>query len=127
MKLKGINEAWINIDGTSYQGDLVTTRRELDRVFGKQEFYAGDKVNFEWVLAFEDDQGETLVGTIYDYKNYDYILGEDEVYSWHLGGHDKSISYEILNAFIQRGGIVHEIPNAGGKKTWTPFGYHYAS
>lgn len=105
MKLKAINEQHISINGTSLMGRITTTRGELTRIFGKPHDFTthGDKVNFEWEFLFEDDN-ETKVATVYDWKNYDRILNEDEQYHWHIGGTDESVVDAIVDAFTERGG-----------------------
>lgn len=105
MKLKAINEQHIDINGTSLVGRITTTRGELTRVFGEPHDYTvdGDKVNFEWEFLFEDEDG-VKVCTVYDYKNYDHILKEDEQYHWHIGGTDESVVDAIVDAFTNRGG-----------------------
>lgn len=105
MKLKAINEQHININGTSLMGRITTTRGELTRIFGEPHDFTmdGDKVNFEWEFLFEDEN-ETKVATVYDWKNYDRILNEDEQYHWHIGGTDESVVDAIVDAFTKRGG-----------------------
>ena len=103
MKLKAMNEPFIDVNGTSLQGYITTTRRELARVFGEPYQFQGDKVNLEWELYFEDET-DNCVATIYDWKNYDYILEQDEVYEWHIGGRDKDVVALVKQAFVNRGG-----------------------
>jgi len=109
MKLKAINGVpyWnaVPIGRTSLIGHITTTRGELERVFGKPRDYTvfGNKVNFEWEFLFEDDD-EIKVATVYDWKNYDRILKEDEQYHWHIGGVDESVFDALVDAFVQRGG-----------------------
>ena len=108
MKLKAINEQGIDINGTSLKGCVVTTRGDLTRAFGEPNDYTsdGDKVNFEWRLQFEDADGE-YTATIYDWKNYDTILKEDELYQWHVGGRGyHGIVQAVSDALFNRGGVV---------------------
>jgi hypothetical protein len=100
MKLKAINEPFIGVSGTSLCGYITTTKRELTRVFG------------EWTLLFEDET-DTIVATIYDWKNYDHRLGDDEVYEWHIGGHRQTAVNAVYEAFASRGGkTTKEVSNA---------------
>ena len=103
MKLKAINEPFIDVNGTSLCDYITTTKRELTRVFGEPMENWGDKVNFEWTLLFEDET-DTIVATVYDWKNYDYRLGDDEVYEWHIGGHRQAAVKAVYEAFAKRGG-----------------------
>lgn len=103
MKLKAMNEPFIDVNGTSLAGYITTTKRELTRVFGEPMENWGDKVNFEWTLLFEDET-DTIVATIYDWKNYDHRLADDEVYEWHIGGHRPAAVTAVFKAFASRGG-----------------------
>lgn len=107
MKLKAINEPSININGTSLKGYVITTREELTRAFGEPRQYTGDeeKVRFEWRLQFETDSSD-IVATVYDWKNYNYILFRDEVYQWHIGGNNPDAVQAVTNALISRGGRI---------------------
>ena len=102
MKLTAINDSTINISGTSLQGYVTTTRAELNKAFGTVEPSPfGDKVIFEWDLHFENED-ETLVATIYDYKE-ERELGIDEVYEWHIGGTSYEAVIQVTSALFERG------------------------
>lgn len=70
---------------TALRGEVTTTRRAIEAVFGKPNFEgkSGDgKVTTEWVIRIGD-----TVATIYDYKRYeDGAPTMDEYYDWHIGG-----------------------------------------
>lgn len=71
-------DAW----GTSLQGYVRTTRRQLEEVFGPAIEHEGwDKVTTQWILRIG---GGTIV-TIYDYKEAT-PPAMDEEYDWHIGG-----------------------------------------
>ena len=78
-----VNSDSVDINGTSLQGYVVTTFKELVNTFGAptygEEFSGDGKVSCEWVLQFSDG----TVATIYDYKEDATPMGE---YSWHIGG-----------------------------------------
>ena len=115
MKLKAMNDESIDINGTSYRNaKIVCTRAELDRIFSEgYEYDDADKIRYQWVLRFEGDNGETIVTTIYDYKNYNesglYIdhIEEDELYAWNIGGNsDLSVTALALNMRKRKGNYV---------------------
>ena len=61
-----------------------------------------------WFLKFEDDNGNTVVADIYDYKNYDDNLRiadieEDEIFEWQIGGTTNDAVYAICDALRKRG------------------------
>jgi hypothetical protein len=77
-----VNSDSVDINGTSLQGYVVTTFKELVITFGAPTYgeASGDgKVSCEWILQFSDG----TVATIYDYKEDATPMGE---YSWHIGG-----------------------------------------
>lgn len=75
-----------DINGTHLQGEFVSTRREIEAVFGKPNFEDGcgyDKVTTEWDITFSDG----TVATIYDWKRYEMGAPTmDEYENWHIGG-----------------------------------------
>jgi hypothetical protein len=95
MKLTEIGVA-VNISGTSLIGTINTTYGTLVEKLGEPT-YTGDiedKVQAEWSLEFEDEEtGETIVASIYDWKNYEYGIQYGD-YDWHIGGQD----YRSLHA-----------------------------
>jgi len=76
-------------NGTSLQGHITTTMRDLISAFGEPTFYyPGDKVTVEWVHVFPDGS----VATIYDWKRYeDEAPDMDEVLEYHIGGFTKDV------------------------------------
>lgn len=73
------------INGTYLQGEIVTTRAEIEAVFGPPNYEGDptDKVITEWDITFDDG----TVATVYDWKRYDEgPVGMHESYSWHIGG-----------------------------------------
>jgi len=51
-----------------------------------------DKVQYEWLMEFEDQ-----IFTIYDWKTYDVEYTEQELTTWSIGGNDDSAT--IVNEF----------------------------
>jgi len=70
--------------GTWLQGNIVTTRANLEAVFGEPTFYeGGGKVTVEWGLKFEDG----TLATIYDWKRYEEGKPAlDEEMTYNVGG-----------------------------------------
>lgn len=78
----------IDINGTHFVGEITCTRRALELAFGKPNDGDGYKVTTEWCIEFPEGQ----VATVYDWKRYEEgAPGQEEMYSWHVGGHDKDV------------------------------------
>jgi len=84
--------------GTSLQGHITTTMRELNSVFGEPTFYyPGDKVTVEWEHTFDDG----TVVTIYDWKRYDDGVPEmDEIVEYNIGGFNKDAAEKVKMAVL---------------------------
>ena len=84
--------------GTSLQGYITTTMRELNSVFGEPTFYyPGDKVTVEWEYTFKDG----TVVTVYDWKRYDDGVPEmDEIFEYHIGGFNKDAAEKVKMAVL---------------------------
>lgn len=84
--------------GTSLQGHITTTMRELNSVFGEPTFYyPGDKVTVEWEHTFDDG----TVVTIYDWKRYDDGVPEmDEIMEYNIGGFNKDAAEKVKMAVL---------------------------
>lgn len=84
--------------GTSLQGYITTTMRELNSVFGVPTFYyPGDKVTVEWEHTFSDG----TVVTIYDWKRYDLGVPEmDEIMEYNIGGFNKDAAEKVKMAVL---------------------------
>ena len=84
--------------GTSLQGHVTTTMRELNSVFGEPTFYyPGDKVTVEWEYIFSDG----TVVTIYDWKRYDDGAPEmDEIMEYNIGGFNKDAAEKVKMAVL---------------------------
>ena len=84
-----------SISGTSFHGTTITTSyKKLCEVIGEPTYShnsGDDKVNFEWVM--ETDSGEVF--TIYDWKEYRPISGEETI-EWHIGGFDSATTQKAL-------------------------------
>jgi hypothetical protein len=70
--------------GTWLQGHIVTTRANLEAVFGEPIRYEdGGKVTIEWGLKFEDG----TIATVYDWKRYEMgTPALDEEITYNIGG-----------------------------------------
>lgn len=91
MKFKPANPN--SVCGTSLAGQIDVSYAKLCKVFGDPNSDSdGYKTDAEWVLEFDDD-GETVVATIYNYKdgkNYLKHRGKatSRIRNWHVGGHE---------------------------------------
>ena len=85
-------------NGTSLQGHVTTTMRELISVFDEPTFYyPGDKVTVEWTHTFSDGS----VVTIYDWKRYDLGVPDmDEVMEYNIGGFNKDAAEKVKMAVL---------------------------
>lgn len=75
-------------DGTWKIGSLTGLFfRDLVEILGKPTLVgSGDnKVQYEWIIKFEGE-----IFTIYDWKTYDAEYTEYELYTWSIGGNDRS-------------------------------------
>lgn len=98
MKIEA-NE-YLSNTGTSLRGFVTTTYDTLVKAFGEPTFLgesADGKVTAEWSLEVTDEDGDTHVATIYDWKQYEdgtpYGL-----YEWHIGGKDSIVVDAIQDA-----------------------------
>jgi hypothetical protein len=88
-------QAGILTVGTSLQGYVTTTLREISAVFGEPTFYyPGDKVTVEWGIKFEDG----TIATIYDWKRYEDAPEADEVIEYHIGGNSSAAVNAVSDA-----------------------------
>lgn len=87
---------------TSLRGYVRSDYTTLVDIFGEPQ-RGGDKTTVEWVIEFEDEEGDFVVATIYDWKEYDTPMGE---YDWHIGGHN----YRAVD-FVQQ--VINEYNKVG--------------
>jgi hypothetical protein len=80
-----------SVNGTSFHDSVIrTTVNKLVEVLGEptvQDNTGEDKVNFEWDCETKDGE----VFTIYDWKEYKIIHGE-ELIEFHIGGYNKIVT-----------------------------------
>lgn len=84
------NEGEIEFHGTSLQGEITATFKELSAIFGKPHDGDGYKVDAEWDIRF----GDGTVATVYNWKdgkNYNGSEGlpVEQIKEWHVGGIDR--------------------------------------
>lgn len=88
------------VNGTSFHDVTIKTSiNQLTKVLGEpsiQDNTGEDKVNVEWEVITDDG----TVGTIYDWKEY-RRLGGDDLIEFHIGGHNKSDTLIIKNELKQ--------------------------
>jgi copper oxidase (laccase) domain-containing protein len=80
-------------NGTCLQGYLTANYNNLVALFGPSTDADGYKVDWEWVIKFEDG----TVATIYNWKNgpnYGYDRAPTSIQTWHIGGNtERSVAY----------------------------------
>ncbi|UOF82029.1 hypothetical protein [Caudoviricetes sp.] len=86
------------ISGTSLQGYIETTYKDLVKAFGNPDIGPNvlerDKTTCEWGLLFDDG----TVATIYDWKvNYT----PTESYYWHIGGKSEK-AVDLVTKILQK-------------------------
>lgn len=91
------------LNGTSLQGYIEISYKELVEKLGKPNDGDGYKVDAEWCVEFEDG----TVATIYNYKdgrNYNGSSGtpKTKITDWHIGGNDDK-AYKQVHALFERG------------------------
>ena len=77
--------------GTHLQGYLTTTRGTIESAFGEGMRFAegnDNKVSIEWDIAFKTEDDKTVNATIYAWKTEGYVPPVDELFKWHIGGHN---------------------------------------
>ena len=103
MNFKTHNYKEINVNGTSFQGEITATFEKLLKVFGTPLGASSDnKVDVEWNLEVGD-----VIATIYNWKNGVAHMGSDgtnpvDITRWHIGGKSKGAVWtieEILESF----------------------------
>lgn len=102
MKFQTHNETEVNIFKTCWTlSTIQATRTALCKAFGApiDTSGAGDKVNFEWNIQFEDGR----VATIYDWK--EDPVADDAPVTWHIGANPDENPKEIV-------GLVHDVYRA---------------
>lgn len=87
------------VTGTSLQGHIKATYDDLVKAFGKPAYDStehgeSDKVHTQWALEFENEEGDLVVATIYDWKEDNPYNSRYGTYNWHIGGND----YQAVSA-----------------------------
>jgi len=87
------------VTGTSLQGHIKATYDDLVKAFGKPAYDStehgeSDKVHTQWALEFENEEGDLVVATIYDWKEDNAYNSRYGTYNWHIGGND----YQAVSA-----------------------------
>ena len=91
----------VNPSGTSFQGTILATYKDIVQALGIPTRENQDKVNVEWDIKFiikdEDDYIEReVIATIYDYKVPNIPLN---LYSWHIGGNEPD-AVELVHTYL---------------------------
>jgi len=95
---------------SSLQGYINIEKRLLVKLLGEPEdFGPGDKVMNEWCLEITDNNGESGIVTIYDWKNYDLSELPDDYSDWHVGGHTH-MAPQVLGELLTELAGQHHLP-----------------
>lgn len=88
MKLTRIHEN-VDVNGTCLVGYVYATYADLVEKLGSPTCLGDihDKTQAEWYLEFEAQNGDKVVATLYDWKQYEEGIPQGR-YDWHIGGHD---------------------------------------
>jgi len=90
----------VDMNMSSLKGEIKTTYDKLVEVFGKPTYTDADpyeKVNAEWSIEAETDEGDLVKFSIYNWKTGSIPTEE---YEWHIGGYGfdaVEAAYEIIN------------------------------
>lgn len=88
-------ESW-KISGTHFMDGMLASYDQLVDVFGAPHGPSEDgKTRFNWVLEFDDG----TIATIYDYKMP--LFDNDKRVYWHVGGHNRSAWYQVIDIFTK--------------------------
>ena len=71
-------------NNTHLQGYVQASYSELLRAFGEPLAGDGYKTRVGWVIEFTGLDGDSVVATVYDWKQYDTALSN--VQRWNVGG-----------------------------------------
>lgn len=93
-------------NGTYLQGHLNCTYAEVCAILGTEDEDGGDsyKVDAEWVRTLKLPDGESLVFTLYNYKDGKNYLGDEgfekeQITDWHIGGRDPKVVGLVQSLF----------------------------
>lgn len=86
----------VDINGTSYVGNLSISYDRLVEILGKPLPGDGYKTEAEWHIKFTSGE----VATIYNWKNSRAYMGEygssvELVMNWHVGGHSDDVLQKV--------------------------------
>jgi len=94
------NQKEINSNGSSLQGVVTATYDELVSLFGLPHEADGYKVDAQWSIEFDEVKGNSLIATLYNWKDGKCYLGDDgietkKITSWHVGGFSVAAQQKI--------------------------------
>jgi len=97
-----------NPSGTSLKGHIEANYHDLVEVFGEPKFMGdrdgfSDKVWTEWSLEFENEEGDMIISTIYDWKEQGpFVSREAAKYRWHIGGNSGESAWAVDEYFKEK-------------------------
>ncbi len=105
LTFKTHNTANINTNMTCLRGHYKITKHKLVNLFGGPQ-YGGSKVTNQWELEVTDENGDSFIITIYDWKNYNMDELSDNYDNWYVGGNSKhamALLTDLINQLSTEG------------------------
>lgn len=94
-----------SITGTSLRGHIDANYHDLVRVFGEPKYMGdrdgfSDKVWTQWAMSFENEEGDSIIATIYDWKEQGPSSSREAAkYRWHIGGNSGEALWAVEEYF----------------------------
>lgn len=100
-------ETMDKVNGTSLVGVVNTTYGTLVELFGEPMEGYDYKTDAEWALEFHTDTGDTVVATIYNWKNGKNYMGDqgtpvEDITRWNIGGHTSGAANLVTVAILNK-------------------------
>ena len=105
MIIRTHNTTEVEVGGTALCGQLRgVTYKQLIATFGEPAKPYDYKSDAEWYLEVQDNDGATVVATIYNWKNGKNYLGAEgtpteNITTWNIGGHTQR-AVEIVRSLL---------------------------
>lgn len=96
MKFKIANDQFpIDWRGTSLQGYIQATRRQMVKVFGAPQVSDDSDIKLSWEVQFENG----AIARIYDWREKTPVGLDGEIYAWRIGALGVSAVALVHDAF----------------------------
>lgn len=95
------------VNGTALVGVINTKYDTLVELFGEPLPGYDYKTDAEWAIKINTDSGESVIATIYNWKNGKNYLGDDgtpteQITRWNIGGHTTKAAELVSSAVRQK-------------------------